>query len=275
LTQQAVGWALRALEPDEEMAVLLHLPHCAVCRTAVADADMVLAALGGVVPAVEPPSGLRDRLLAAAETTDQRPAVLQARTDTVPSPAVPVDGCRHRLDVEDRSGRRPARASSWLRPRGRKLVAASLAVAAVIAVGGLSIRAGQLEQQRDAESAQAQGLSELIAQLDDPGSRHALLASADGATVAAVLLSDGRRQVYTLGLGPNAQNRIYVLWGLRADNVPVPLGAFDIASADQGLRTVGSNGEADDFVKYAISIEPGRVAPASPTEQVASGQVEI
>ncbi|MHA6781699.1 anti-sigma factor domain-containing protein [Pseudonocardia saturnea] len=277
MTQQAVGWALHALEPDEEMAVLLHLPHCAACRTAAAEAEEVLATLGGVVPSVEPPPALRERLLAAAASTEQRPSMLQARADRtpapVPAPARPGDGRRHRLDAEERSGGRPRR--SWLSSRGRRLVAASLAVVAVVAVGGLVVRATQLEQQRDAESAQAQGLSELIAQLDEPGSRHALLAAADDSTVAAVLLANGERQVYTLGLAANARDRIYVLWGIGSDARPVPLGTFDVDRADQGLRTVGSAAEAEDFAQYAISIEPGRVAPASPTEVVASGQVEI
>lgn len=277
MTQQAVGWALHALEPDEEMAVLLHLPHCAACRTAVTEAEDVLSALGGVVPAVEPPPALRDRLMSAVATTEQRPPVLQPRVEQsppvpVPAQPFPADGRRHRLDEEDRSGRRP----SWLSSRGRRLVAASLVLAAAVSVGGLAVRASQLEQQRDAESAQAQGLSELIAQLDQPGTRHALLAAPDESTVAAVLLAGGERQVYTLGLAANARDRIYVLWGIRPDSaVPVPLGTFDVDTADHGLRTVGSAAEADDFLQYAISIEPGRVAPASPTIVVASGQVEI
>lgn len=277
MTQQAVGWALHALEPDEEMAVLLHLPHCAACRAAVAEAEEVLATLGGVVPSAEPPPALRERLLSAAAATEQRPSVLQARAervpDRVPAPARSGAGRRHRLDAEDRSGLRPRR--SWLSSRGRRLVASSLAVVAVLAVGGLAVRATQLEQQRDAESAQAQGLSELIAQLDEPGSRHALLAAADNSTVAAVLLANGERQVYTLGLAANSRDRTYVLWGIGSDARPVPLGTFDVDRADRGLRTVGSAAEAEDYGQYAISIEPGRVAPASPTEVVASGQVEI
>jgi hypothetical protein len=198
----------------------------------------------------------------------------QAQPGPVPAPAFPADGRRHRLDEEGRSGRRER--PSWLSRRGRQLVAAALVVAAAVSVGGLAVRANQLEQQRDAESAQAQGLSELIAQLDQPGTRHALLASADDSTVAAVLLAAGERQVYTVGLAANPHDHTYVLWGISpASAAPVPLGTFDVDRADQGLRTVGSAGEAEDFTQYAISIEPGRVAPVSPTEVVASGQVEI
>ena len=273
--QQAVGWALHALEPDEEMAVLLHLPHCVSCRAAVADAESVLSAMGGIVAAADPPPALRARLMSAVAQAEQRPVpavrVEQTEPTPVPVPPYPSDGRRHRLDEEDRAGRRP----SWFGSRGRKLVAASLAVVAVLSVGGLAVRATQLEQQRDAESAQAQGLSELIARLDEPGARHAMLESADNSTVAAVLLHGGQRQVYTLGLAANPHDHTYVLWGIKRDAAPVPLGTFDVATADQGARPVGSAPETEDFAQYAISIEPGREAPSSPTEVVASGQVEV
>ena len=34
-TEQAVNWALHALEPDEEIAVERHVPTCADCLAAV------------------------------------------------------------------------------------------------------------------------------------------------------------------------------------------------------------------------------------------------
>ncbi|MBC8091340.1 MAG: anti-sigma factor, partial [Pseudonocardia sp.] len=196
-----------------------------------------------------------------------------------PRPAEPVvstqpeSARRHRLDAEEPA---PTRRRSFLGGRGRKLVAASVAAVAVASLGGLIVTNTQLEQQRNAETAQAQGLSELIAELDRPGSRHALLTDPEtGATVAALLVNDTERQVYTVGLPANPGDQVYVAWGLKDGSDPVPLGVFDVAAADQGVRTVGSDPEADDFSGYAISIEPGRVAPASPTTVVANGQVAI
>lgn len=287
LTQQAVGWALHALEPDEEMAVLLHLPQCKECQAAVLEAEQILAGLGATVTLLTPPTGLRDRLMAEVAETPQRPPILRPRTspetsttDTTASEApadavAPAPSRRHRLDAE---GDTHARGAWWTRPltssRGRRLVAASLAVVAVLSVGGLVARTAQLEQQRDAETAQARGLSELIGQLGEPGSRHALLADATtGATVAAVLVSDGERHVYSVGLPANPADSTYVAWGQNPGTDPVPLGAFDVAAADQGLRTIGSSAEAQEFAAYAISIEPGRVPPAAPTRVIASGQV--
>lgn len=278
MTQQAVGWALHALEPDEEMAVLLHLPQCPVCRTAAREAEQVLAGLGASVPPLDPPADLRDRLLAEVSRTPQRPPILRPRTstETVP-PSGDAPQRRWRLDAQSPAPRRIRRWATWGSSRGRRLAAVSLAAVAVLSVGGLVVRTTQLEQERDAEISQAQGLSELIGQLGEPGSRYALLADATtGATVAAVLVRDGERQVFTVDLPANGGDSVYVAWGLPDDDSdPVPLGTFDVAVADQGLRTVGSVAEAEDFAGYAISIEPGRVAPASPTQVVASGQVAV
>lgn len=272
LTQQAVGWALHSLEPDEEMAVLLHLPQCAACRAAAHDAEQVLAALGGSVPLVEPPTGLRDRLMAEVADTPQRPPVLRPR-HAEPDDAAPQPGRLHRLDAE---ASRPAR-TSWLArgSRGRRVLAASLAAAAVLSFGGLAVRATQLEQERNAETAQAQSLTELLDGLGQPGSEYALLTDPAGVTVAAVLVRDGERQVYPVELPANAGDQIYVAWGLPAEGAPVPLAAFDVTGAEQGPLPVGSVSEAQDFEQYAVSIEPGRVAPSSPSTVVASGQVTI
>lgn len=277
LTQQAVGWALHALEPDEEMAVLLHMPQCAACRAAAHDAEQVLSGLAGVVPLVEPPAGLRQRLMAEVAETPQRPHVLrplppQPAPSDAPEPATTPR--LHRLDAEDAGSVR----RGWFGPRsrGRRLVAASLAVAAAISIGALVVRTNQLEQQRDAESAQAQSLSQLISELGEPDSRYALLSDANtGATVAAVLVDDGQRQVYSVALPANAPDTVYVAWGLTAGGEAVPLGAFDVARTEEGPLPVGPADEAEDFPQYAVSIEPGRVAPTTPTVVVASGQVAV
>ncbi len=276
LTHQAVGWALHALEPDEEMAVLLHLPQCARCRAAAHDAEQVLAGLGGAVEQVDPPSGLRNRLMATVVDTPQRPPTLLPRP-VEPVPEAPSEPSRrHRLDAEQPA---PPSRRSFLGARagrGRRLVAASLVVVAAVSLGGLIVTNSQLQQQRDAGAVQAQSLSQLVEQLDRPGSRLALLADPEsGATLAALVVTGRERQVYPVALPANSDDTIYVAWGINAGADPVPLDAFDITAADQGVRTVGSAAEADDFSGYAISIEPGRVAPVSPSEVVASGQVAI
>jgi hypothetical protein len=52
------------------------------------------------------------------------------------------------------------------------------------------------------------------------------------------------------------------------------LGTFDVVTAGTDLRTVGSTTTAlDGYPAYALSLEPGRQAPSSPTDIVATGQV--
>lgn len=278
MNEQAVGWALHALEPDEEMAVLLHAPSCPSCQAVIREAEELLSHLGAAVEQIEPRDSLRDVILARAAESPQRIPMLRPRTspeDTSPQPAAP----RHRAETE--SPHPPARNPeptpsrlSWL--TRRRLVGASLVLVGLLTVGGLAARTAQLEQQRDAETLQAQSIADLVAQLDRPGARHALLAGGDGSTIAAVLVADGQRQVFTVGLAANAVERdTYVLWGTRDGAGPQALGTFDVAAADRGLRTVGSAAEADTFTGYAISREPGRTPPASPSEVVANGQVEI
>jgi hypothetical protein len=278
LNEQAVGWALHALEPDEEMEVLLHLPRCPFCQTAVLEAERILAALGASVEQIEPPTTLRDALLAGAAETSQHPPMLRPRTSPgghQSLPEVPATSRRHRraLDGDNSSPRVPAADDrpSWFSRRGRRLFAASLALVGVLTAGGLAIRATELAE---TAQTQAQTLAEIVTQFDEPGTTHATLAAADGAALAAVVVHDGRRTLVTAGLAPNASEReTYVVWGT-GNGAPLPIATFDVGGAGTDVRNVGSASQADEFAGYAISLEPGRTAPASPTTVVASGQVE-
>ena len=125
---------------------------------------------------------------------------------------------------------------------------------AVVAIGGLGLRTFQLQQQLDSVTTQASTTADLVRELARPGVSHALLARPDGTTVAAVVLSGGQRDVYTIGLAANATDHIYVLWGLKDTSAaPQPLGAFDVAAHDAGMQVVGASGQ-DAFAAYAISL---------------------
>jgi hypothetical protein len=131
--------------------------------------------------------------------------------------------------------------------------------------------AAQQEQQAQAQTANAQGI---LAQIDQPGGKRAVLDAPNGAPVAGVLVYGGQRQVVTVSLPPNNVGRaIYVLWGI-GDGRPIPVGSFDIASGDHSLHAVGDPLPAvGPFPSYAISIEYGRRAPETPGLVVATGQV--
>jgi hypothetical protein len=279
MAEQSVGWVLHALEPDEEIEVIGHLPTCPICRTVVRETEESLFGLGAAAEQVDPPAGLRDRILDAAAQTPQ-----VTPTPPAASPEIPEDrvqGAPVRREPSSGPGntgpgRDPGRrGGGWLRTRGRKLAAAAVALALVVGIGGLGAYAAQLRSERNQTTVQAQSIVDMVSQFDRPGTRHAFL-TPQGQTepVAAVMVNASERQVMTVGLAANASDRTYVLWGLAdANTAPKAVGTFDVTSDLGGPQSVGS-GTDGGFALYAISLEPGRTAPASPSAVVASGQVE-
>jgi hypothetical protein len=258
MSRQVAGFALHALEPDEEFEVRAHLGHCPECTVALRRHDAVLACLAWTVPPVPPPAGLRDRILHTARwavpCSVQR---LPGRTEPPPADRRTTARSRHR----------------WL--------GAVIAAACVVAVGGLAGQAADLHRQRDAEVAQTRDLGRIVTGLDAPGSTHATLTDGNGTAVAAVVTGAGARRVVVADLPANDRaGSVYVLWGLGDSTAggtgggtgaaPVPLGTFDATSGQTDVTTLPPGGT---FTAYAVSLEPGRTAPATPGHVVASGQV--
>lgn len=247
----AVGWALHALEPEDETEFARHLPGCSRCAATVAETREVMGAMAADLPAAEPSPALRERLRAAVEATEQvhRPAAPPpAAAPEVGAPVLP-------------SPRR-------VRPLAVALVAAGVAAVLGLGLWNVGLRSDRAElsttvaQQRDAVEA-----------LLDPTATVAPLGE-DGRPVATVVARDGELQVITLGLPANdTEDTTYVVWGLGED-APTALGTFDVDGSQIALRTVESGLTGlDGFATYGISIEPGREAPSAPTEVVATGQV--
>jgi hypothetical protein len=272
----AVGWALHALDPEEEETFAAHLAACARCRQTV---DETRETFGGIAEALEPaapPPALRARLLDAVAddapggevpptvwASSPPPAPSDEREAPAPAPAAPGGSPRHASVVPLRR----RRATRWL----------AVAAAAVVlaAVGGLAVATQSLRNERDAAAAQAQRDAAVVEVLSDaatPGAVHATLADPQGALVGVVVADGSGPRVLTTGLSANEADQIYVLWGL-AGASPQPLGTFDVAGQAPAVHSVPSAPEAAPYAGFAVSLEPGRTAPASPTRVVASGQV--
>jgi hypothetical protein len=242
LGEEAVAFALHALEPDEEAAMRSHIERCRSCSETVRETELVAAAVGGAVEQVDPPPRLRANLMAAAAETPQ--------AGPLPAP--------HPRFVERRRT-----------TRARVLLAAA-AAAVVFAVGGLGAYTVQVQRQRDAL---AQALAGIVTQLDAPGSSHATLTTDSGRPVAAVLVTAEGRTVVTAGLDPNDRSTTtYVVWGVGSGG-PRPLATFDVTAPGPGIHEIGS-ADGSRFEAYAVSLEPGRTMPAVPTTVVASGPVQ-
>jgi Anti-sigma-K factor rskA/Putative zinc-finger len=273
----AVGWALNALDHEDEEAFAAHLATCPHCRRTV---DETLETFGGIAEALEPvapPPDLRARLLDAVAddvpSADPPPTVWASSSRREPSderereaarpPAAPGGSPRHASVVPLRR----RRATRWL--------AVAAAVVVLAAVGGLAVATQSLRNERDAAAAQAQRDAVVVDVLRDagtPGVVHATLADPQGTLVGLVVDDDSGPRVLTTGLSANDADEVYVLWGI-ADATPRPLGTFDVAGQAPSVRSVPSSPEAVPYAGFAVSLEPGRTAPASPTRVVASGQV--
>jgi anti-sigma-K factor RskA len=68
------GYALHALDADDERIVVAHMSECERCRARLRDYEGVAAALAHTAPPVQPPPQLRERLLEAIEPVVAAPA---------------------------------------------------------------------------------------------------------------------------------------------------------------------------------------------------------
>jgi hypothetical protein len=160
----------------------------------------------------------------------------------------------------------------WRRVLPNALVAA--AVAAILALGTWNVVLGSA---RDEARTAAAEQADVVEALLQPGQATiAAVSDTDGHSVATVVARDGQVQVVTHGLRTNdVSETVYVVWGVAApDEAPVALGTFDVVSPRTDLQTLRSASTGlDDYGAYAISIEPGRQAPAEPSDVVANGTV--
>ena len=58
----AVGWALHALEPEDEAVLAAHLPGCARCAETITETREAMADMASDLPSAEASEELRHRL---------------------------------------------------------------------------------------------------------------------------------------------------------------------------------------------------------------------
>lgn len=253
----AVGWALHALEPAEESLVAAHLPECPSCSRIAAATEELGATLGLSVPEEVPSAQLEQRILSLAGI---RPAVSNAAAPppvSIPGPPPPQSPA-------------PRGWARWVRSRELAGVAAAILVAATVALG---VRVAQLNSELNEAQGEVTAMSQAIQAAADPAAVRVPLVAKDGRAVAFVLAKPNQIMVMPTGLpGNRLDDQTYVLWGLR-DGTPIALAAFDVVPNAPRPHAVPSSVGTARFTGYAVSLEPGRSAPAVPTDVVASGQV--
>jgi hypothetical protein len=255
----AVGWALRALEPEDESLFAAHLPGCERCASTVAETTELMAAMATDLPQPEPSEGLRHRIRAAVEQTEQ-----------VPGPAAPAavpDAGPIRSAPAPRGAVAPG--SRW-----RRSLPAGLVAAAVAGIVGLGLWNVVLTSDRQQLQATVAEQNKVMDGLLSPGRATIAPLKQNGQSVATVVARGNKVDVITHGLSINdAGSTTYVLWGMGGQTAQ-PLGTFSVTRSQMDMQTVGSGLTGfDQYATYGISLEPGHEAPSFPTDVVATGQV--
>lgn len=249
----AVGWALHALEPAEESLVATHLPSCPRCKGTAAQTEDIGATLGLSVPEAIPSAGLEQRILSVTADKWTPPDAPE------PAPVTPLTRPEGRTIKP-----------SVLRTGG---LAAAAAVILVAAAAVLGVRVTQLNGELDQAQRQVSAMSDAMQNAADPATIRIPLVTKGGQAVGMVLASQNHVAVLPTRLTSNSiADQTYVLWGL-AGGSPVALTAFDVSGDAPGLHIAYPTVAQGTFTSYAVSLEPGRRAPAVPTDVVASGQV--
>jgi len=192
--QLAAGYALHALEPDEELAFTRHLADCAECQELLPGHELTAAQLGSLADSADDE--------AAPPWSAIRTAIIGADTPRV---VVPLAAGRRR--------------------RGSpRLLSAAAAVVVLVAAGVIGWRVTS-----GSPSASSQAIARCA---HTAGCAIVRLHASNGANPGVVLVSDGRATMVPLAMRPPAADRTYVLWQLLRNGKPAPVGAFRQTKGD-------------------------------------------
>ena len=236
----AGAYALGALDRDDRASIKAHLGTCSRShedlRSLIGAGDLLAASLDAVTPS----PGLRNRVLASAAAVAQDHL---AAPSAAPSPA-PVT----------RAAAVPRGRLAWLTPAfARGLAAAAVVVAVAFGAWNVSLL-GQLSSRDRALRAVAEAFAGGEAAFRVTGSAGAGYVVADRNGTASLVVAD---------LAPLDADRIYELWLIGADNLPVAVGVYagsrspvDVVRLERGLA---------GYRTFAVTVEARRVA--APTSQ--------
>ena len=254
-------YVLGALEPAEEAAVREHLSSCRLSHAEIDELGAVLPALIEAeldgLELVEPPAGLRDRIVAAAAAEPTGPVAAPSaprRTAPIPFPS---------------AGERAARAER----RGAGALDWALRIAAVIAIVASGAFALYVQGQLDRARAFDNAVAAVVKVGSQPNAKTVVLATqADqrGAGIGAVQ-ADGSIVLALRDLPATSGQQSYTAWVIVGSKAPVNVGDFPVdASGVRSFTTKPADTPAGATIAVTLEPNPGNTVPAGPI--VVAGQ---
>ena len=234
----APAFVLGSLGPSESDAVRRHLVDCPELHAEMAELNSVIPALFATVEQVEPPAGLKARIMAAAA------ADLAARQGAVAPPAGAPPAVAPSAPAQPRPSAEAPRRGWDLGALFRRPVWAAVAAAALVAAVALGAWNAQLRDQVAGLEAYRNGVVQVLDQAAQPGAQLAVLtapAGTGGPSGLAAVAADGSVAMVMRDLTPTTGSQVYEAWLIAGKEAPVPIGGF----------TVGGNGFASFIAAHA------------------------
>jgi Anti-sigma-K factor rskA, C-terminal/Putative zinc-finger len=274
LLELGAAFVLDALDPDELEAVRAHLASCPLDHGELAELASVVPLLAEDIPQVEPPAGLRDRILAAAaaDAAGAEPATATAvAASSGPITAAPAAAAGAGPSTEMASAapiafpsaeERTARAERTRTSRGTWILRIAAVLAIVALTGWNLLLQGQLSTARTFE----QQVASVVDAASQPGSLTAVLRPATGGPSGiAAITADGDMSIALRDLPATTGSQVYEAWMIGGDGVPIALGGFPQRS--DGTAYMEAPGiPTSPGIVIALTLEPnaGNTAPAGP-----------
>jgi anti-sigma factor RsiW len=270
--ESAGAFVLGALSPAEAAAIREHLASCPEAHEEIAELGGVLPALAESVPVVEPPDGLKARIMAAAAAdleTREAPAAQAPSTPVVAADtaatvaAVAPAPTPFPSDTERDARRSRASAGTW-----------ALRIAAVVAIVALGAWGVLLRGQLDTAQAYEQNVAKVLEVASQPGAQVAVLGGESGTgSGLAAISSTGEVTMAVSDLAPTSGSSVYTAWVIDADGVPVDIGSFTVGSGGTGGGTMTSGAPVAAGATLALTHEPAPGASAPSSTPVSTGTV--